>query len=137
MKKALLSLSLILLAATGAFAQAIRLTANNNTPQTFTAALLDDDWSGIMPLTYIDLAAGHSGVHPAYIYSGATLTDVSKWRGVCLRAYPSGIYYEVTYFTSAPYIPYTIVRAPYGAGIPVTVTCSVLSPTDLRLSIDP
>ena len=134
MKKTLLSLVAILGCAIGASAQ-VNLKLENNTQQYFTGTLLDNTWMGTTPPMYMDIPNNQASVrfNPP-IQTGGPLTSTAAWRGIQLRAYPSGIYYSPVYFTSTPF---AASPTPFGPGIPVNVFCDVISPTDILVRINP
>jgi hypothetical protein len=105
MKKNMLSLLFLCSLFLGASAQPlIHLKTDNNTAQYFTASILDiDTWDGSTPPMYMDVPNNMTTVHYAITNTGGALTSVTKWCGIQLRAYPSGIYYQTAYFTTVPY----------------------------------
>lgn len=110
----------------------ISLTVNNNSPQYFTASLLDNTWAGSTPPMYMDVPNNQVVVHAATTWNGTTLTSTANWRGIYLRAYPSGIYYFPVYFTTVPYAGVAM-----GPGVTAyNITCNVLSPTALFVKIN-
>lgn len=131
MKKIILSLFVLL--GMGAVASAqIKLTVNNNSPQYFTACLLDNTWGGTTPPMYLDLVNNMVQVRQPVTWNGTYLTAIANWRGIYLRAYPSGIYYFPVYFTTVPY-----AGVASGPGVTAyNITCSVTSPTDIFVKIN-
>lgn len=134
MKKTILSLLLLMAVAFGATAQVITLKVDNNTTQYFTATLLDNTWLGATPPMYMDLPNNMTSVRFGPPANGGALTNVANWRGIQLRAYPSGIYYQAAYFTT---VPFASPLMPYGPGIPVNIFCDIISPTDIYIRINP
>ena len=134
MKKIILSLLVLLAFTFGASAQTITLKVDNNTSQYFTATLLDNTWIGVTPPMYMDLPNNMTSVRYGPPANGGALTSVANWRGIQLRAYPSGIYYQAAYFTTVPFASPLI---PYGPGIPVNIFCDIISPLDIYIRINP
>ena len=136
MKKTILALLLLSGLASGVSAQPlIHLKTDNNTTQYFTSSILDiDTWDGSTPPMYMDLPNNMTTVHYAITNTGGGLSSVTKWCGVQLRAYPSGIYYQTAYFTT---VPYAAPLIPYGPGMPIHIFCDIISASDLYVRIDP
>lgn len=134
MKKTLLSLMAIVACVIGASAQ-INLHLQNNTQQYFTGSLLDNAWMGATPPMYMDIPNNQASVrfNPP-VWTGFPLASTAAWRGIQLRAYPSGIYYAPVYFTS---VPYAVSPTPFGPSMTINVFCNILSPTDILVRIDP
>lgn len=131
MKKIILSLLAFAGISIAASAQ-IMLTVNNNSPQYFTASLLDNTWAGTTPPMYMDLPNNQVAVRTPAMWNGSPLTSTANWRGIYLRAYPSGIYYFPVYFTTVPYAGVAM-----GPGVTAyNISCNVLSPTSLFVQIN-
>lgn len=134
MKKIIFSLFLLCAVAFGLSAQVITLKVDNNTPQYFTATLLDNTYIGVTPPMYMDLPNNMTSLRYGPPANGGALTSVANWRGIQLRAYPSGIYYQAAYFTTVPFASPLI---PFGPGIPINIFCDIISPSDIYVRIDP
>lgn len=135
MKKSILSLLLLLAVSLSVSAQVITLKVDNNTTQYFTATLLDNTWLGATPPMYMDLPNNMTSVrYGPPTNGGGALTSVANWRGIQLRAYPSGIYYQAAYFTA---VPFASPLTAFGPSIPVNIFCDIISPTDIYIRINP
>lgn len=134
MKRTLLSL-IALLGFIALSSAQVTLKLENNTGQYFTGSLLDNTWMGTTPPMYMDIPNNQSSLrYNPPVQTGYPLVNVYDWRGIQLRAYPSGIYYSPVYFTAPPYTGSPI---PFGPGIPINVFCDILTPTDIYIRINP
>jgi hypothetical protein len=134
MRKTLLSLIAVLGFIVSASAQ-INLRLENNTQQYLLGSLLDNAWMGATPPLYMDIPNNQSSirVNPP-VWTGFALSSVANWRGIQLRAYPSGIYYAPVYFTA---VPYAVAPTPFGPSLAINVYCDILTPTDIYIRINP
>lgn len=134
MKKLIFSLLAVLGISMAASAQ-ITLTVDNNTPQFFVGTVVDYNWNGAIPAMNIDIPAGMTSVHwGIQVQSGAQLAATTDWRGICLRAYPSMLYYFPVYFSMAPYAG--TITGPGGA-IPYNIECRITGPSDILIRFTP
>jgi hypothetical protein len=134
MKKIFFSMLAVLGICMAASAQ-ITLTVVNNTPQFFLGTIVDYNWNGATPGMNFDIPVSMTSVHwGIQVQSGAQLAATTDWRGICLRAYPSMLYYFPVYFPTAPYAG-TITGL--GGAIPYNIDCMITGPSDILISFTP
>ncbi|PSK90077.1 hypothetical protein [Taibaiella chishuiensis] len=134
MKKILLSL-VLLAGLFRASAQPVTLTVDNNTPQYFIGTIVDNNWTGATPPSYMDMPNNMtSGVLGVPVQTGFPLASVYDWRGIVLRAYPSLLYYFPVYF-NAP--PYAAPMQGLPGTIPYNIDCRITGPNDIYIRFTP
>lgn len=132
MKTKLLILLALLAGYPALLSAQIWLKIENNTSQYFTATLLDINWNGSTPqTTYIDVPDHAAPLTPAIVQTGQPLANVNDWFGIHFKTHP-GWLDAVPVFNQPPFTDFLF--APGGT---YTVTCSITSPTEIYVRIDP
>ncbi|PSK94175.1 hypothetical protein [Taibaiella chishuiensis] len=140
MKKTILILLVMLTSfGKGLFAQ-MMVTFENTTPQYFVATLLDKSWTPAPVNNYfIDVVNNLTQDRYPVVQTGNYLATVADWRGVALRTYPQGQVIAPIYSATGtfPLNGSFFVTNPGNPPIRYYVTCSIISPTQIRVRIYP